>query len=217
MGPPGPAAPTPSAHAPPPTRFTPSALNRALPPDVQLPELPGNYDGSPDYPHGDEQEPEKYAEYARHCWDEQDEMMEGLHSVWVQNLLFLSSRQWWRPRSNGVWAPEPVPEWREQPVSNLCLAYYRTAIAKATKIRPAWQVIPASSDPRDVQAAELADEALEAKWMELRLSRLVPAFGLFGSLYLLFYTLTPSPGASRPATLSSTRTGARTPARSSRS
>jgi membrane protein len=32
---------------------------------------------------------------------------------------------------------------------------------------------------------------------ELRLSRIVPAFGLFGSLYLLFYTLTPKTYRSR--------------------
>lgn len=126
----------------------------------------------PAYPVGDPDR-EDYAEYARKLWDEQDEELEALHNTWVQNLLFLSGRQWWRPNASGVWAPEPAPSWRERPVSNLTLAYFRTAVAKVTKNRPAWQVKPASGDPEDVKAAELAENVLEAKWHELKLGRMM--------------------------------------------
>ena len=132
----------------------------------------GSAAGLPEYPDGDALEPERYADYTRALWEEQDEALRPLHQVWVQNLLFLSGRQWWKynPRT-GTFAPPRVPPWRKMPVSNLTLAFFRTFLAKATKVRPAWQTVPASSDPEDIKAAELADDVLQAKWMELRLSR----------------------------------------------
>lgn len=130
--------------------------------------------GRPEYPHGDDAEPRDYAAYIRDLWEQQDEAMEGLHNVWVQNILFLGNRQWWRANpSTGIWEPIQLPSWKEQPVTNLSLSYFKTALAKATKQRPAWQVIPASSDPSDVQASELGDQLLEAKWTELRLGRII--------------------------------------------
>jgi hypothetical protein len=133
--------------------------------------------GSParEYPDGDarvKEEARKYAQYVRGLWDEQTELLRPLHEIWVQNLLFLANRQWLQNR-NGVFMPDIVPEWREQPVTNLTLPYFKTFLAKATKNRPAWTVRPASADPMDVQAAGLADDVLEAKWTELRLGRVV--------------------------------------------
>jgi len=115
----------------------------------------------------------KYADYSRAMWDEQEEFMRTLHQVWTQNLLFLSGRQWWTTGRDGVVKPQRVASWREQPVANLTLAYFRNFLAKATKVRPAWTVIPASTDPEDVHAAELGDTVLEAKWEELRLGRIL--------------------------------------------
>lgn len=128
--------------------------------------------GRVDYPTGkpsNEMERRKYAQYVRALWDEQEDEYRDLRQVWIQNLLFLSGRQWWVPNRHGVYAPMAVPEWREQPVYNLCLAYFRTFLAKATKIRPAWQVVPASTEPEDVHSSQLAEDVLEAKWIELKL------------------------------------------------
>lgn len=122
------------------------------------------------YP-GKDAEPGDYARYARSCWDEQEDKLSPLHNTWIQNLLFLSNRQWWKLNKLGLWTPEVVPSWRKQPTSNLCLAFFKTFLAKVTKNRPAWQVIPASTDPKEIQAAELADEVLEAKWLELNLGK----------------------------------------------
>ena len=112
----------------------------------------------------------KYAGYARALWDEQEEYMANLHQVWTQNLLFLSGRQWWTRGLDGVFRPRRVPSWKEQPVTNLTMAFFRTYLAKVLKNRPAWTVIPATPDPEDTHAAELADQVLEAKWQELGLS-----------------------------------------------
>jgi hypothetical protein len=121
---------------------------------------------------GEEPSREDFGRYTRELWDEQDEALRPLHDVWTQNLLFLSGRQWWEQNPvTSEWRPKPVPEWREQPVSNISLAYFKTFLAKVTKTRPAWQVVPASTDPDDINAATLGEEALESIWMKLRLSR----------------------------------------------
>lgn len=111
-----------------------------------------------------------FAAYARALWDEQENALSALHQVWIQNLLFLSNRQWHKVRSDGLIGQDPAPSWRKRPSSNLTLAYFKTFVAKATKVRPAWEVIPASTEPDDVKGAQLADEILEAKWLELRLA-----------------------------------------------
>lgn len=141
--------------------------------DIKLtPDGENPFTGLPDYPDDESAPEESYAEYARALWDEQEDAQRPLHMVWTQAMLFLTGRQWWEPSPrSGTWTPPTTPSWREQPVSNLCLAYFRTALAKATKVRPAWQVLPASSDPKDIKAASLAEEVLEAKWAELKMAK----------------------------------------------
>lgn len=113
----------------------------------------------------------RYCQYTRALWDEQELYYNALHQVWIQNLLFLSGRQWWTRGTDGEYRVPLVPSWKEMPVSNITLAFFRNYLAKALKNRPAWVVIPASTDPEDIEAAALGDDALEAKWQELRLSK----------------------------------------------
>lgn len=144
--------------------------------DVDLPA--GYLHASPaEYPRGQDFSDDKvrrsYAQYARATWDEMEEVMRPLRQVWTQNLLFLSGRQWWKTLRSGAFIPIEAPEWHEHPVSNLCIAFFRTFLAKATKIRPAWAVMPASTDPEDIKATQLAEEVLEAKWVELKLGEAI--------------------------------------------
>jgi hypothetical protein len=142
-------------------------------------DLPAGYNldrgsGKGGYPTGSPRSKENardYAAYVRALWDEQNEYMAALHQVWTRNLLFLSGRHWDVLERSGVFRPARTPTWKEQPVSNLVLAFFRNYLAKALKNRPAWTVLPASTEPDDIHASELADQVLEAKWQELRLSR----------------------------------------------
>lgn len=128
--------------------------------------------GPTQYPKGDGLKPGAYARYARALWDEQDDELRALHTIWQQNLLFLAGHQWAEPNAKGVFRLPPAPSWRERPVTNLCLPFYKTFLAKATKNRPTWFVIPASGDAKDMQGAQLGDEVLQAKWTELRAAKL---------------------------------------------
>jgi hypothetical protein len=128
-----------------------------------------------EYPTGDGSGAEgsrRYAQYTRALWDEQEEALRPLHETWMRNLLFLSNHQW-RHYRGGRFLVDPVPPWHEQPVINICLPFFRMFLAKVTRVRPAWNVTPSSPDPDDVQAALMASEILEAKWIELRMDRVL--------------------------------------------
>lgn len=129
--------------------------------------------GTASFPESDDLPEHRFTDYTVAFWDEQDLYYKRLQTVWMQNLLFLSGRQWIRATPHGVFLPEEVPDWREQPVSNLTLAYFRTFLAKATKNRPAWNVMPASSDAEDIHSAKLGDDVLEGLWSLLRMGRVV--------------------------------------------
>lgn len=111
-----------------------------------------------------------YARYTAAIWDEQTEGLRPLHLTWERNLLFLANQHWHELTRNG-WRPQHREDWEHQPVSNLCLPFYNTYLAKATKNRPATQTVPASSEPSDMQAAQLGDELLDAKWTELKFQK----------------------------------------------
>jgi hypothetical protein len=113
---------------------------------------------------------QEYAHYTRGLWDEQDEALRPLHDLWKQNLLFLSSRQWFDRRT---FRPQVVASWRERPVVNLCRPFFKTFLAKVTKVRPAWMALPDSTDPEDVHSTQLAQQVLEAKWVELKVARVL--------------------------------------------
>jgi hypothetical protein len=113
----------------------------------------------------------QYAQHAQALWDEQTEDLRPLHRIWERNLLFLTDQHWHELTRSG-WRPRPDTEtWRQRPTYNFCKPFAVTTLAKVTKTRPTYQVVPASSEPRDMQAAQLGDEVLEAKWTELKAQR----------------------------------------------
>jgi len=112
-----------------------------------------------------------YAAYLTALWDEQTQYLRPLHLAWQQNLLFLVGQHWHRLGRDGFRVDRTDPLWKLKPTYNLCLPFYNTYLAKVTKTRPATQVVPASSDPKDMKAAQLGDDLIEAKWTELKAAR----------------------------------------------
>jgi hypothetical protein len=181
---------------------------------LQSTEKKDQYQPAP-YPHGspaageaaitsEQPKPEVFARYTRALRDEQEPILESLRQVWIQNLLFLSGHHWWRRNKNtGEWGPVAVPEWRERPYSNLSLAHFKTWLSKALKNRPVCVATAASSDPKDIQSAELADQVIRAKQQEIRwgrvLSRAVAWAGSTGTGWLMPYWNTET-GRLRPLT-----------------
>ena len=144
------------------------------------------------YPDSDDEEPEVYVEYSRALLEERKEAFEPYRVEWTQNLLFLAGLQWYKysPRS-GHFRLEPLPPWKERPVWNMLKPFAKSFMAKLLKNKPVASCIPASSDPNDIYAAQLGDDVLRAKWIELkladRLSQAVAWLTATGNSYLMPY------------------------------
>jgi hypothetical protein len=99
----------------------------------------------------------------------------GLYKLWSRCILFLLGKHWleWNAQSRR-WTPEQnVPKWRMRPVTNLVFAVYRSAIAKLTKQRPAFDVVPPrTGDSEDREAAKLGESLLQQLWRALAMPKL---------------------------------------------
>jgi len=139
-------------------------------------QLPPEYRGPASYPVTDDDREEAYATFSRQLLEEQKDVMDPLFLTWTQNLLFLAGLQWWEYDSaTGTFRLPNAPKWKERPVRNLILPYFKNIVAKATKNRPVTQCVPGSTDADDIEASQLGDDVLRAKWEELSLSEVMRA------------------------------------------
>lgn len=138
-------------------------------------ETAGN-DPSTQEPPPDDASAEEKVKYTRARWTVQREHYLGLYKLWSRAILFLLNKQWleWDHQSRR-WSPEQaVPRWRQRPVTNLVFAVYRSAIAKLTKQRPTYDVVPPrTGDAEDREAANLGHGLLQQFWRALQMPKLL--------------------------------------------
>jgi hypothetical protein len=117
-------------------------------------------------------EPQAKANYAYARWHIQDDSFTGYAKEWTLSFLFLLKKHWWKwDTKQSRYAPERnVPRWRQRPVTNLVYAVFRSGLAKLTKQRPTFDVVPASGDTDDRNAAKLGESVLHQLWQQLKLS-----------------------------------------------
>jgi len=119
------------------------------------------------------------AEYSATRYAAQNDHYVGFMKTWTKALNFLIGEHW-RSRWDGMsltWAADTkVPPWRQQPVTNLTYAVYRTAQAKLTKQKPTLEVVPSSGDSQEKEQAELEAELLTHLWRYLKMPNKVRIF-----------------------------------------
>ena len=115
-------------------------------------------------------EKDQRAQYAFARWVAQNDYYFGFYQTWTKTVLFLLGRHWlkWLEGARRYTADTDVPPWRQQPVTNLVYAIYRTIAAKMTKQRPTLEVVPPSGDADDRDAAGLGQSILEHLWRALK-------------------------------------------------
>lgn len=120
-----------------------------------------------DVPGIDASESDKAA-YVLARYSVQNDHYVGYYQTWTKAILFLLGRHWliWNKTTRRYSPDTDIPAWRQQPVTNVVYAVYRSAIAKLTKQRPTLEVIPPSTDSDDRESAHLA-EALLVHWWRL--------------------------------------------------
>lgn len=114
----------------------------------------------------------------------------GFYQTWVKTILFLLGRQWlkWLDGKRRYTTDTDVPAWRQQPVTNITYAVYRTLATKLTKQKPTLEVVPPSGDSSARESARLGQSILVHLWRLLKVpAKMRRAIGWFlctGQVYL---------------------------------
>jgi hypothetical protein len=135
-------------------------------------------------------EPDKRGLYSFARYTVQDDHYIGLFQIWTKTILFLMGRQWlkWLAPSRRFTTDTDVPAWRQQPVTNIVFAIYRSIATKMAKQKPTLEVVPPSGDSEDQEAARLGQSILQNLWRSLKMPKKIRrALGWFlcaGTVYL---------------------------------
>lgn len=114
----------------------------------------------------------------------------GFYQQWTRTILFLMGRQWirWLSGPRRYTPDTDVPAWRQQPVTNIVYAIYRSIATKMAKQKPTLEVVPPSGDSEDREAARLGQSILQNLWRSLKMPKKIRrALGWFlttGKVYL---------------------------------
>jgi hypothetical protein len=100
---------------------------------------------------------------------------ELLERSWWQKLLYINDRQWIYYSPRGGWQDKRMAKWVPRPVTNKCIETVETVRALLSSSNPTTHVRPAGRDPKDIIAAQMADDMepviaqehdMEARWYE---------------------------------------------------
>lgn len=118
---------------------------------------------------------EDFGTYVLTRWTVQNDHYLGLFKQWAKPIYFLVGKHWlkWDAQRTSYDVDNDVPEWRQQPVTNLTFAVFRTSLAKLTKNRPTLEVVPPSGDSEDRESAQLGESILTFLWRHLKSPRKV--------------------------------------------
>lgn len=142
----------------------------------------------PPPPSGDEEDERGLYSFAR--FTVQGDHYVGFYQTWVKTILFLLGRQWlkWLDGKRRYSVDTDVPAWRQQPVTNVVYAVYRTLAAKFSKQKPTLEVVPPSGDSEDRESARLGQSILVFLWRLLKkpakIRRAIGWFLCTGQVYL---------------------------------
>lgn len=100
----------------------------------------------------------------------QNDHYAGFYQTWVGTILFLLGRHWlkWLEAKRRYTTDTDIPPWRQQPVTNVVYAVYRTLATKLSKQKPTLEVVPPSGDSNDRESARLAESILVDLWTRLK-------------------------------------------------
>jgi hypothetical protein len=94
----------------------------------------------------------------------------GIHTrfqpTWYLNVAYYMGEQWMFWNHSRLDRPRLEP-WRITLTDNRIIGIVRTELAKMTKQKPAWQVVPTTADDADLQASLTGEKVLNFLWRHL--------------------------------------------------
>lgn len=91
-----------------------------------------------------------------------------LEPSWLLNLAYYNNQQWVFYNRGRLSRPQLDPH-RVTLTDNRIVGIVRTELAKMTKAKPAWQVIPTTPQDEDLQAALMGEKVLDYLWRHLNM------------------------------------------------
>ena len=92
----------------------------------------------------------------------------GFEPIWYLNVSYYMGKQWvfW----NRGRLDRPILEpWRVTLTDNRIIGIVRTELAKMTKQKPAWQVVPVTAEDADLEASRVGEQILGYLWRHLHM------------------------------------------------
>jgi hypothetical protein len=92
----------------------------------------------------------------------------GFEPTWFLNVSYFMGRQWVFWNRGRLDRPLLEP-WRVTLTDNRIIGIVRTELAKMTKQKPAWQVVPVTAEDADLEASRVGEEILGYLWRHLHM------------------------------------------------
>lgn len=143
------------------------------------PESTGNQDASTEL--GVNKEQKRIVDWAKAQYERAKQARSGTERQWYLNLAFYFGKQNMVPRQNqslittasGTLYTPPAPYYRVRPVINRIRPTVRTELAKLTGQKPNAFVIPASSEDRDLFAAQAGEQIWDSLYRRHNFKRTI--------------------------------------------
>jgi len=115
-----------------------------------MPRIPGIGDGDTDF-----------ARFTFALWESQNNKYTFYVNRWRRTLDFLRGQHWKTLQHINI---ETLPAWRRFPLQNYTLAFYNDFLTDYLKSEIRYSAIPASPDPDDIDASDLAEQIMSFLW-----------------------------------------------------
>jgi hypothetical protein len=90
------------------------------------------------------------------------------HPTWYLNSAFFMGQQWLFWNRSRLDRPRLEP-WRQMVTDNRILGFVRSEVAKMTKAKPAFTIVPVTADDADLQASLTGQKVLNFLWRDLNM------------------------------------------------
>lgn len=109
-----------------------------------------------------------YANFTSDLWQGLDGKYNFYVNRWRRTLEFLRDQHW---NTLKDYDRDVLPSWRRFPLQNYTLAFYNDFLTDYLKSEVRFSAVPASPDPQDIDAAELAEQLMSYLWDRLGMDR----------------------------------------------
>lgn len=112
--------------------------------------------------------PGELASYSQQVWQDQDSFFNFWVERWKRSVDFIRAIHWKILQETEL---SRLPAWKRFPIVNYTLSFYSDYLTQFLQSGVRFSAVPASPDPSDISASELADNVLKYLWDKLEVNQ----------------------------------------------